>query len=247
MEKFDFVYKSSKICFHEKEKKVIFMENSIKKRIATGALVATMAVSMVFGNATTAYAASNTQYKQGTFVTITNELTEKDYTVYIVKEGDYTSKISEKICRHFGVEISTKYWPVVAFMNGFPRVLQPGDIIFFPDTIEEMDKKLAEYKKSGKFARYVQKYNIYRDDDYDVIKDAWTIGQLLDDIYHNNWKTNADIDPDFLKLYLKEVGLSGDYSLDTKIDNLDLYVALTIYVPTLEQIGYTEPEQVRSK
>ena len=49
-----------------------------------------------------------------------------------------------------------------------------------------MDKKLAEYKKSGKFARYVQKYNIYKDDDYDVIKDAWTIGQLLDDIYHNN-------------------------------------------------------------
>ena len=51
----------------------------------------------------------------------------------------------------------------------------------------------------------------------------------------------------FLKLYLKEVGLSGDYSLDTKIDNRDLYVALTIYVPTLEQMGYTEPEQVKGR
>ena len=222
------------------------MKNGIKKRLATGAVVVSMATSMVFGMTTNAYADTSTKYKQGTFVTTTNELTERDYTFYVVKQGDNTSRISEKISRHFGIEPTTKYWPVVAFLNGFPRVLQPGDIIFFPETIEEMDEYLTKIKKSGKFARYVQKYNIYGKND-NKIEDPWTIGQLLDDIYHTYGHTDADIDPDFLYKYLEEVGLPTNYTLDTLIDNSDLYVALTIYIPSLEQLGYETPEQVRSR
>jgi len=43
-------------------------------------------------------------------------------------EDDNLSKISEKICGHYKKEVTTKYWPALAFLNGYPRVINPGDI-----------------------------------------------------------------------------------------------------------------------
>ena len=110
------------------------MSHDMKLRIKSGLLALMVAGGITLVHAPKAMAEeAKPKYKEGTFIDIPSfdEHEESQYGIYVVKEGDNLSKISEKICRHQGVEISTKYWPVLAYLNGYPKVAQPGDLLFF--------------------------------------------------------------------------------------------------------------------
>jgi len=211
------------------------MKKETKMRLISGALVVTMATSMAFLNPQKAYAATGTVYTEGKFV----EETESKYGQYVVKKGDNASLISQKICRHFNVEMTTKYWPVIAFLNDFPRIIQPGDIIIFPNSMEEMDNLLAKLKETGWTARYIQKNDVYGKRKKEV---THTVGELLAEIYGQD----ACIDPDFVSLYLEAQGLKNKYNIDSPIDTTDMLFNLTEWIPTLQELEEYQNENHRT-
>ena len=165
--------------------------------------------------------------KEGSYILVGTEQAEPDakFNIYIVKEGDNLSRISEKICRKvYGIEPTTKYWPVLAFMNGYPKVAQPGDEILFPTTLEEMDARLTYLKESGLYGKYVRNNNIY--------KKKLTVKGLLEQIYGKK----VCVDPDFIQTYLKTLGLEGTYDADSVIKTTDDLWFLTEWIPSLPQM-----------
>ena len=141
------------------------MTKETKTRVMKG--VAVLALSFVLANPGEVYAEGIPKSMQGTFLESTYEINgepnyeESQYGRYVVKKGDSASSISRKVCKYFDEEPTTKYWPVIAFLNGFPRVIQPGDVIIFPDTFEDMDDLLNSLKETGWTARYIQQNDVY--------------------------------------------------------------------------------------
>ena len=214
------------------------MKKETKMKLISGALVVTLATSVALFNPQPAYAATGAEYTQGTFIEEPMEYEESQFGRYVVKKGDNASKISEKICRHFGVDITTKYWPVIAFLNGFPRVIQPGDIIVFPNSIEDMDNLLRSLRETGWLARYIQANDVYGTRKR---QQRTTVGELLAEIYGSS----ACVDPDFVALYLRAVGLEGRYDIDSPIDGTNMLFYLTEWIPTLQELD--EYRVVRSR
>ena len=211
------------------------MTKETKTRVMKG--VAVLALSFVLANPGEVYAEGIPKSMQGTFLESTYEINgepnyeESQYGRYVVKKGDSASSISRKVCKYFDEEPTTKYWPVIAFLNGFPRVIQPGDVIIFPDTFEDMDELLNSLKETGWTARYIQQNDVYgrRKNNKGV-----TLIQLLTEIYGDT----ACVDPDFVYQYLKVQGLQGQYDMDSIVngDNETLF-RLTEWIPTLEELG----------
>lgn len=166
--------------------------------------------------------------KQGSFIE-SNE--DENYIKYVVKKGDCTSIISKKICIYYNVEITTKYWPVIAFLNNFPRVIRPGDIIIFPSSIEEMDKLLLELKANNWTSRYIQKNNIYGNN---KSSQTLTVSELIHDIYGDI----VNSDPNFVSNYLRVQELEQKYNGNYVITNTNELFELTQWIPTLEELGY---------
>lgn len=168
-----------------------------------------------------------TKGMNGQFLEQRLEYEESQYKLYVVEEGDNISKISKKICRMFGEEVTTKYWPVLAYLNGFPRVIQPGEIIQFPDTFEDMDSLWSDLKDSGWIKNYVKCNDVYGHKNKKI-----TIGEILDSIYG----MGASKDPVFVQTYLEAVGLGGGkYNANSKL-NGDQYWQLTEWIPTIEEL-----------
>lgn len=203
------------------------MIKETKLRLVSGALVVTMATTAFILNPQKAYAASNTRLTEGKFVEETTK--ESQFGQYVVKKGDNTSLISQKICRHLNVEMTTKYWPVIAFLNNFPKIIQPGDIIIFPNSIEEMDRLLNNLKDTGWLARYIQKNNVYGKKNKQV---THTVGELLTEIYGED----VCVDPDFVEIYLETLGLGNIYNINSPIDTNDMLFSLTEWIPTLQEL-----------
>ena len=220
------------------------MSHDMKLRIKSGLLALMVAggITLVHAPKTMAEEAKP-KYKEGTFIDIPSydEHEESQYGIYVVKEGDNLSRISEKICRHQGVEISTKYWPVLAYLNGYPKVAQPGDLLFFLEDNEDMENTLKDLTKSGWKARYIQKNNVYgKKDD---TQSGLTVMALLIDIYGKDVCT----DPDFVRKYLKTIGQSGKFNADSVIKNTEEYFKLTDWIPTLDDLGYKPQESTNTK
>ena len=165
--------------------------------------------------------------KHGSYILVGTEEAKPDakFNIYIVKENDNLSRISEKICRKvYGIEPTTKYWPVLAFMNGYPRIAQPGDEISFPTTLAEMEARLTYLKKSGLYGQYVRANNIY--------KKKLTVQGLLNEIYGNA----ICVDPDFIATYLETLGLSDVYDANSVIQSTQDLWNLTVWIPSLPQM-----------
>ena len=177
--------------------------------------------------------------KQGKFIECNLEEGER-YNKYVVKKGDTVSHISEKICKFFGKEITSKYWPAIAFLNDFPKTMKPGDIIIFPETFEELALLNSELRSIGWTARYIQGNDIYgkrKEKQKSSIKD------LLREIYGNN----VNIDEDFVYRYLNAVGLAGKYDANSGNFTPDELFALTDWIPSLEDLGVKKQEKTKSK
>ena len=171
--------------------------------------------------------ADSKKYKDGTFIDNFMTINDIQYDAYVVKSGDNTSRISEKICKHNGVEISTKYWPVIAYLNQYPCTIRPSDIVIFLDSVENMDELLAGLKSSNWYSKYVQ-YNKIRKN----AKKNITIGQVLDEIYG----AGTSKDSAFVRKYLKTIGMDPEkYNAGTELNNYT-YFKLTDWIPTSEEL-----------
>ena len=204
----------------------------IKQRVASTAAAVVVGVTTLFAAAPNAIAETKAKYKQGTFLETkivedaeTNATFEYGY--YVVKEGDNLSRISEKITVHLKSEQTTKYWPVLAYLNGYPRVIQPGDLVIFPADMEVMDTILAKLKK-GWLAKYIQKNNIYREKN--------TVRRLIEEIYRDWYGDAVCVDPDFIRLYLSALGLGDKYDGNSPITDSEMLFELTEWIPSLEQL-----------
>ena len=176
-------------------------------------------------------AVTNNSFDPGTFVKMADE-DDSLYGKYIVKEGDNVSRISEKVCSHLRIEITTKYWPAIAFLNGYPRVIEPGDVIIFPKSAEDLETLNNELREVGWTARYIQKNKIYKKHPKRNISMS-DIGGLLYQIYGDS----VCIDEDFIRLYLEILNLSDRYNI-TEEDELthEMLYELTEWIPTLEEL-----------
>ena len=176
-------------------------------------------------------AITNNSYDPGTFVKIAEE-EDTPYGKYVVKKGDNVSRISEKVCSHLRIEITTKYWPAIAFLNSYPRVIEEGDIIIYPKNPLDLEKLNDELRKVGWTKRYIQKNKIYKKSPKKNVG-LNSISALLYEIYG----PNVCIDEDFIHLYLKIHDLDSSYILteNTGLDN-DTIFELTDWIPTLEEL-----------
>ena len=176
--------------------------------------------------------------KQGKFIEAVETEEGLHYNRYVVKEGDNVSRISQKICRYFGQEASTEYWPVIAFLNNFPRTLKPGDIVIFPETYEDMAIMNANLKAVGWTARYIQVNDIYG-------KRKAIRRTSLNSLLHEIYGDDVCIDEDFIHKYLKTVGLDGKYDLNSSNFTPDQLFELTDWIPTLSELGVEPQVKVR--
>lgn len=161
------------------------------------------------------------------FIAENNEQEANQYSLYTVQKGDNASVISKKISREcYGIPSTTKYWPVIAFLNNYPRAIKEGDYIFYPTEIEHADYVLDCLKKSGWINKYVKLNRIYQDRSKPV-----TVSRIIDEIYGKGVSANQE----FVDAYLKIVGFEG-FDKDAIITNNDIYFMITEYIPTVEEI-----------
>jgi hypothetical protein len=189
-------------------------------------------------------AKTDNSYDPGTFVKWVEMDDTCTYGVYIVKEGDNLSRISEKICSHFGIDITTKYWPLLAKINKYPRIIKPGDIILFPKTYKKFIKEfndldpkwISEYKTNNKV--------------YGPEKTEISINEVANLLYEIYGEQLECIDPDTINLYLKVTGLDKKYEIidfDKELNNDELF-DLTDYIPTINEIKeYQEAHKTYKK
>ena len=169
------------------------------------------------------YLKSNDNFKK-----IIRKLFRDNPASYTVKKGnkeknDNLSRISRDIvCKAIGVEKTTKYWPVLAFINGFPKTSQPGDKIYYINSKEGMEIAWQILKTTGWYANYVQRNGIY--------KDTMTISDLVKEIYGID-------DDELVILFLAEKNLLCEYDGKTEIKG-NLSYKLTESIPTLDDLGY---------
>lgn len=182
---------------------------------------------------------TDNSYDPGTFVKHVEQVEGAKYGIYIVKEKDTASRISEKICSHERIEITTKYWPVIKFLN--PGVLNEGDQIIFPLDPNELDEILRELKK-GWLANYINTHNVYPK----IVKKKVSyedVAYLIADLYKDQ---DVCVDPDFVNLFLKATGLDKKYKLSNNngLDNDD-YAAFESWIPTLDELDEYKQKQFK--
>ena len=218
------------------------MDKNVKVKIMSGIAVLMVAASPISLCTLDVYAEGiNTSEKSnvnGTFIDETLEYEESQYRQYVVKKGDNASSISRKICKYYNQEPTTKYWTVVAFLNNFPRVLQPGDVVIFPGTFEDMENLWKNLKSVGWIDNYSNRNKIY-----EKHSEKLTLGGLLSSIYGIDC-----VDIDFVNKYLKALGISGKYNIDTIVeDNNDVLFELTDWIPTLDEINDISLSKTKTK
>ena len=217
--------------------------NTMKGKIRiTPKLIALLVAGGIALTPISGVAKTDNSYDPGTFVKHVEQVEGAKYGIYIVKENDTASRISEKICSHERIEITTKYWPVIKYLN--PGVLNEGDQIIFPLDPNELDEILRELKK-GWLADYINKHNVYPK----VVKKKVSyhdVANLIADLYEGE---DVCIDPDFVDLYLKATGLDKKYKLSNSngLDNDD-YAAFETWIPTLDELyEYRENNKPKTK
>ena len=185
---------------------------------------------------------AETTYKQGTFVKDVEENDEEEYGQYVVMENDNLSKISEKICGHYKQEVSTKYWPALAFLNGYPRVIKPGDIIIYPKSFDRLVEMNTKLRTNGWLGRYLANNNVYGKKKERL--SSQLVGIILEDIYGDE----VCVDEDFINLYLEIQGLDNKYYLTNgKTFNSEIVFDLTEWIPTVEELNEYQDGKTKTK
>lgn len=180
-----------------------------KKKVMAFIVAASLALSPI------EFVLAESHYVQGTFVKEVELDETQEFGQYVVKDGDTLSYISEKICGHYKKEVTTKYWPALAFLNGYPKVSQPGDIIIYFKDFDKLVELNNKLRKTGWTARYITQNNIYGKKAAIKYTGA-EIQALLEAIYGDD----VCIDKDFVLKYL-EMHPTGE---------------LTEWIPTVQEV-----------
>ena len=189
-------------------------------------------------------ALANPKYVEGTFVKEIEQDENEEYGQYVVMKNDNLSKISEKICGHYRKEVSTKYWPALAFLNGYPRVINPGDIIIYPKSFDRLVAMNEKLRKIGWTAKYIYNNQIYGVKKQKKRLSSDLVGVILEDIYGDD----VCIDEDFIRTYLEINGLTDNYYLTTNgTFNSEILADLTENIPTVEQIDKYKENKSKTK
>ena len=173
-------------------------------------------------------------YKPGTIIEEQMPYEESQYVRYVVKKGDNASKVSEKMCKYFGQPITTKFWPVIAYLNEYPRVIREGDILIFLGTYEDNVLLLDALDQSGWTAAYKRVYKVYQHEK------KLTVKQLIQQIYLYDIR----VDDEIAQKYLKKLGLDGEYSIDSILSDENEVFKFVDWIPTLEEIGVELPTPI---
>lgn len=220
------------------------MNKDIKIKFISGVVAATLFTggNLVFSNNINAYADTIIKKKFGTFIEDFDSKEEGEYIKYVVQSGDNLSNISRRVCRFFEKTVTTKYWPVIAYLNDYPRTINPGDEVIFPSNFEDIDNMLktldesgwvSEYKRQQKKRRELKEK--YREDNKDN-----TVGAIIDDIYG----PGASNDKDFVNKYLSEVGLSR-YNVGTVLTKDEIF-RLTESIPSIEDLSVKIKKKIKN-
>lgn len=211
-----------------------------KKNVRFTSAVLSLALATGIALTPTSVAFAEKKPKQGTFIEYTINENGMLYNRYVVKQGDNVSRISEKICKFFGQEKETKYWPAIAYLNGFPnKTLRPGDIIIFPETFEELVILNASLKATGWTANYIQKNGIYKEKE----EQYSSLVELIEEAYEEMYGKPVKVDSDLVYRYLDAIGLANKYDAASGMFTNNELFELTDWVPTLDDLGY-EPEEM---
>ena len=160
----------------------------------------------------------------------TNENEETKYVEHVVQKGDNASKISREMCKHYGIEVSNKYWPVIAYINAYPRIIKPGDVIKYPEDFETTEKTYLALRKTGWLARYIQKNNIYYKND--LTPRDYTVADVIEEIYGGRKSQNYTL----VEAYLDAVGINDEFDSDTDVRDPEKLFKLTDWIPTEEEL-----------
>ena len=186
---------------------------------------------------------TDNSYNPGTFVKKVMQDETKEYGEYIVKEGDNLSRISEKVCSRLNIESTTKYWPSLAYLNHYPRVIEPGDIIIFPKDatiLEELNDKLQE---SGWTSKYKQTYKVYG-----VKQTKKKISyEYITKVLESSYGEDVCVDEDFVRLFLKVTGLDSKYFVTNTTTVTDSNYELTEWIPSIEEITEYQEKKTKTK
>ncbi len=172
---------------------------------------------------------------------------------YEVVPNDSPSRISRIMCREYGVEETEKYWPVFCYMNRYPKMIHPGDIVIYPETIEETIELYDFLERTNWIHDYVVANDVYNERQRTTgdnsrghstrktrIKGAfmtnWTIASVLDEIYGEGTSENEN----FVNAYLSAVNMNDyDERLESGINerlNNEEVSMLTDWIPTREDL-----------
>ena len=189
-------------------------------------------------------AITDNSYNPGTFIKEVEQNIDNDYGEYIVIEGDNWSHISEKVCSHLRIKITSKYWPTLYKYNECPKVIREGMRIKYPKTAAELLGLYSDDVEKGNISKVIQATHPYPK----LEKVSYNaVGQLLYEIYGDKL---GCIDPDVMEAYLKETKLDKKYELreiDKELNN-DQFFDFTDYIPTVEDIKkHQETHKVKTK
>ena len=211
------------------------MKRDIKLKFISGAVATTLAIggNFILSNESKSFSDTIVKKKYGTFIEDLDEY-EDDYTKYVVQTGDNASLISKKICRYFDKDVTTKYWPVIAYLNEYPRIINKGDEVIFPSDFEDMKSLLNNLDESGWIADYRKMLRKRREAKNASEEDNKenTVGSLIDSIYGAGTSNDSEL----VKRYLSLVGFSGSYNASTVLSKGEIY-RLTEWIPSLEELG----------
>ncbi len=154
-----------------------------------------------------ALAITDNSYKPGTFVKEIEQKEDSDYGIYIVIKGDNWCHISEKVCSHLRIDITSKYWPSLYKYNDCPMVIEEGDRIKYPKTKKDLLKLYEEDKENGNISKVKQQTHPYPE--LEIISYDG-LGKL---IYEHYGDSLGCIDPDLIRKYLKVTGNDIKYEL----------------------------------
>ncbi len=174
---------------------------------------------------------------------LNSEDTEIEYVEYEVQKGDNASKLSREMCKHYGIEPTNKYWPVIAYLNGYPRMIKPGDTIKYPELYTVTEKLYGALRTSGWLARYIQHNNIYGKND---LNPRYTVADVLEEIYGKKKSQNYTL----VEAYLDAIGMNKDFDSDTDVRDPNKLFKLTDWIPTEEELleyGYNPALNPKSK
>ncbi len=137
---------------------------------------------------------------------------------YTVKKGDNSSRISEWICTNaYDIASTQKYWPVIAYINKYPRTIHPGNIIYYPKTLKGMEVYYSYVMTTGWYYGYVNNNHIYGN------------GKTLGDIINSIYGEDASADPEFVATFVRLIGEdpekinAGTYYSDRLISEYPAY------------------------